>query len=361
MSKSFIVTSLFLMSTYCFGQYDGIMYEIYFTRQPSPRIESMGRGGVALDHNNYFSFYNPSLLGTINDIEFTGSYIDPGFYFKNGERYNFLSIAYPYSSNFHIGFSRYYLDWAYKYEGVDHNGVLIFKDKENVHEAIYTLTTSYQLVNGLYFGLNANYARDYFHSDYVGTSFPIDLGMAKFYQLGVIGEWSQKMSLGLSYTNVLSSKLTFPKQDPTIVDTTMLVFQNEFRLPSIARVGLSYILSMDKQYFKSLRGGKLLLHAELQNVRDTKYYGGYHLGSELTILEMLSLRLGYNKEKNYYSPKNSYEKGTTYGLGLSFPLHRLSDNKIPLVIKSDYSKLDWGGSNHLTFKAWSLSIEWLKN
>ncbi len=59
------IALLFLLTASAVAQYDGSYSEVFFGRQPSARVEAMGRGSVALFADGFSSFYNPALLSEV--------------------------------------------------------------------------------------------------------------------------------------------------------------------------------------------------------------------------------------------------------------------------------------------------------
>ncbi|MCH8317516.1 MAG: hypothetical protein IIA88_03325 [Bacteroidetes bacterium] len=73
-------------------------------------------------------------------------------------------------------------------------------------------------------------------------------------------------------------------------------------------------------------------------------------GTELTFLEILSVRIGYFSEKHYRLLSNDntiYSYSTipqkvnkiTYGFGIQLPLNKIYGNKFPINISIDYALL----------------------
>ena len=333
--KNTVFLIVLLPFTHVFGQNNIALNDIYFTRQPSPISESLGKGGVALFGNKNFWFYNPALLGTIDRISISGALIDPGFYGINGQ-YNSFSLAVPFSTRFGIGFGRFFLDWQHGSYSVN-----------------YAISASYQPLSGLYVGGSMNYVRDYWTSSFEAQSFPLDLGIAKFWRFSTPSA-NHTFIAAVSYRNVFEAQLRYPKNNAIILDSLPLSFQTTFDLPTIQNFGVSYVLTTNKTLL-DLTALSWLAMIDLTNVKNTKYYGGYHIGSELTAMEILAIRCGYYREKNY---KSKYEKGPTYGLGIQVPIYKITENRVPLLVSMSHTRFSWGGDNSRKLTAWSLSIDW---
>ncbi len=85
----------------------------------------------------------------------------------------------------------------------------------------------------------------------------------------------------------------------------------------------------------------VLVQSEYQILLNSIYSSAVKFGGEVTLCELLSLRVGYYKEKtyNYGLPEynNSEIQSITYGLGIQIPLYRLT--KMPFNINFDYTSL----------------------
>ena len=117
---------------------------------------------------------------------------------------------------------------------------------------------------------------------------------------------------------------------------------------------------------------------------DSDYNTGMKFGSELLIVEMVSLRCGYYLDKVndkdetihlFNDPidteletssyeKYKYLKEFTYGFGIYIPLYKFTEGTIPLNIKFDYANMKYPESNDLdmdydNINSYSLSINWL--
>ena len=93
---------------------------------------------------------------------------------------------------------------------------------------------------------------------------------------------------------------------------------------------------------------------EYQKTLDSDYHSGMKFGSELLIAEMVSLRCGYYWEKVI--------EEFTYGFGLSIPLYKFMDGKIPLNIKFDYANMKYPKIDDLDYdniNSYSLSVNWI--
>ena len=94
-----ILNSLLLSQDKTTGEFFDMLY---VDRQPSTKIESMGRCGVAVPDEMFSVFYNPALISNINGVTVSSSMVSP-FSFLDGSQFSFIGIGYTLKKSFHSG------------------------------------------------------------------------------------------------------------------------------------------------------------------------------------------------------------------------------------------------------------------
>ena len=138
-------------------------------------------------------------------------------------------------------------------------------------------------------------------------------------------------------------------------------------LPVITRYGANYQFTLKKQFlFDSLDFLKIFTQGEYKMLLNSDFYSGYHFGGEITLFELLALRLGYYYEKvdDHGNPtyNNNNIHSLTYGIGLQIPLNKLT--KLPLNINFDYTSLPQPSytkseTDLANFTSYNLRLNWI--
>jgi len=334
-----------------FAQYNGGFSDLFFYRQPSARAEAMGKGYTAIGGDIYSVFYNPAGLGKAKGININATYIPPPFYLLPDAKYYFSGVSYSINKDWVIGFSNYYFSHGelgfgfptiYYFEPITTN---------------YTATISYQPIKNLFIGVNTNYLKSKFWDTISAEAIYFDMGILKTFEIKSNEIWSHKIDVGLSIVDINYAKMIFNKTK----------YRNA-PLPVILRAGASYSLSMaNKIIIPKLNTLDMLFHVEYQNLLNYKYYTAVRVGSELTLLEVISLRAGYYIENSEDYGYPDYNKNLiadfTYGFGIQFPIEKLSDNKVPININFDFISIpqvsyikvkdDWEN-----FRIFNIKLNW---
>jgi len=350
---------LLLFPAITFGQYQsGFLSEHFFGRQPSARAEAMGKGYVSIDGDLASTFYNPAGISSINGLELNGSLASP-YYLLTKAKYNLISVGYKIKDYLVIGLSRNHFTWGEKINFTDINGNTI--SSYTPYNSNYCLTLSSQPIKNLFLGLNTNYfVWQPGVMDKAATSIYFDFGAIKKFQFLQRKTSGQSINIGASITNFNYAKVTLK----------YLANISKNNLPVITRYGANYQFTLDKHLLiDTLKTLRLLLQGEYQILLNSQYNSALRAGCELQLLEILSFRAGYYKEKvyDYGIPSANYNEisAFTYGLGIQLPLYKLT--KIPLTMNFDYTSLpqvsytktttDWGN-----FTTYNFRINWiLKN
>lgn len=327
--KRLAVFILFIIPTISFGQYKyGFLQETFFGRQPSARAEAMGRGYSSIDGDLTSIFYNPAGIATINGLEIDGSFSSP-YYLAKYAKYNFTSIGYRFNDYVIIALSRnnFTLGQEITYTDINGNSLGTATPKNSN----YTLTFSSQPIKNLFLGLSTNYFI-WQPINKSATAIYFDFGVIKKIDFLQKDGFNHSINIGASITNVNYSKATIEFNGNTGTEN----------FPVITRYGANYQFILNKGFLiDTLKTFKFLLQGDYKMLLNSQYHSGIHTGAEFKFLEILSVRVGYYKEKQYdydipTSNKNEIS-AITYGFGLQLPIDKLT--QIPLNINFDYTSL----------------------
>ncbi|MBL4703119.1 MAG: hypothetical protein JKY54_01270 [Flavobacteriales bacterium] len=320
----YVTTILIFIPLLSFCQYTpGYQAEFFFGRQPSARVEAMGKGSVSLDGDMGTIYYNPAGLSNINGLEINGTYATP-FYLADSAYYAYTGVGYRFNKYIQVALSRYHWNW--------NMAAMITGFERTPSTSNYTLTLASEPFSNLFLGVNANY---YVWDVGIGdpaTTFYLDFGAIKKFNFLQRKTTQHESNIGASIANLNYAKATFSYLDSEFTEA----------LPVTARFGASYQFTLDKHILlDTLKTLKLLIQSEYQTLLNSDYHSAIKVGGELSILEILAIRVGYYQEQVYdYSyPEVNHDQISdfTYGFGLQIPLDKLT--KIPLSIKFDYTSL----------------------
>lgn len=306
-----------------FGQYEpGYLPEFFFGRQPNARAEAMGKGYTSIDGDLGSIYFNPAGIATIKRIEINTSYTPPEFYTTKGY-YTFYGLSYKVHKYLQIALSQFQFNLG-KTQVANAN-------KTPYTEKI-TLTISSEPIKNLLIGLNTNYFIEQPGIDKTSKTLFFDFGVIKKISITSQNRNRQMLNFGASISNVNYA-------------TTTATFNNitdKYRLPVITRYGASYVSDFGKIYlFDSVSLVKILVQSEYQVLLNSTYRSGIKFGAEITLLNMLSLRAGWYKEKVYDFgfPNDNKDNiaAFTYGAGVHIPLHLFT--KLPIDIQFDFTSL----------------------
>lgn len=341
---------LTILPTITFGQYEyGFLQETYFGRQPSARAEAMGKGYCAIDGDLTSIFFNPAGISSINGFEIDGSFSSP-CYLAPDAKYSFVSLGYKINNYLTIGLSRNKFILGKDIITTDVNGNSYGPYTPYNSNSILTLSS--EPVKNLFFGLNTNYFT-WHPLDKSATAIYFDFGVIKKFQFAQNKTIKHSINIGASITNLNYSKLTLN----TYIGN----------LPVITRYGANYQFTFDRHLLiDTLKTLGLLLQGEYKVLLNSQYNSGIHVGCEINVLEIISFRLGYYKEKEYDFNIPTYNNNEisafTYGVGIQIPLYKLT--KIPLKVSFDYTSLPQVSYSKIftswdNFTTYNLRLNWI--
>jgi len=315
-------------------------------RQTGARGEALGGGGVALTGDILSSFYNPAGIYGGTGLSLATSFGDgsqlPGY----GD-YRLLGAGIPVKDWGVVGFTWYGFECEFVPEqpGPDDE---VYSEKASV----YTLTLAGEPIKDLYVGANLNMLRQTI-SGQTETAFWPDIGLLKILQLPGKATVRHRIIIGSSLANLTRSSIDVP--------------EGREELPATFRVGASYSISYaHRSWMNRARLVSFLVHAEYRDLLNLSYGDGPRLGGELTLLEMLSARVGY-----YFEDTGDYEdeiglevlERSTFGLGLALPVYRLTGGSVPLRATLDWANVEvqpYLIESGLpdTYSSWTVAIDW---
>ncbi len=318
-----IFVFLLTISNFAFSQYAPVVLpEFFFGRQPSARAEAMGKAYASIDGDLASVYFNPAGIASLKGLAIINSYTPPGFYLTEGY-YTFNGVAFGIGKKLQVALSKYQFNWG---------KTLIINAKKTPYTENNTLTISSEIVKNLLVGLNANYFVWEPGVDKLSKSIYVDFGLIKNIKLSKSENHQQTIKVGASISNFNYGKTT----------ATFSGITTEYKLPVITRYGVNYSLIFNKPYIiDSFKLLTIMAQSEYQMLLNSVYRSAVRVGGEVIVCELLSLRVGYYKEKVYNYGLPDYNKSEiqsiTYGLGIQIPLYRLT--KMPFNINFDYTSL----------------------
>ena len=321
--RRFTIHFLLIVPTLSFGQYKYyFLKENFFDRQQCARAEAMGKSYTSVDGDLTTVYFNPAGVATIKGIEIDGSYTPPTYYLTEGY-YRYFGVGYRINKYFQVAFSQFHFDYG---------KTNILGVNTTPYSERNTLTISSQPIKNLFLGLSTNYFIWQPGLDKPVTSIYLDFGAIKKFQFLQKETSGHSVNIGASISNFNYSKITFDFNGYKSIND----------LPVTTRFGANYQFALNRHLLiDTLQTFRLLIQGEYQKVLNSDYESAIRTGGEIMLLEILSIRAGYYKEieYNYGFPSVNYGfiSGLTYGIGLQFPLYKLT--KVPLNINFDYTSL----------------------
>ena len=320
--------------------------EMFFERQPSARAEAMGKGLVAVAGDPFASYYNPAGLAALEGVTASGAHASP-LYLSKEAKYTFAGGAIQAFKCGVVGFS----DYRFHFD-IDQTGLHGETEKGHAEDALQTLTLGTSRISGMLLGVNLSR----FHLDWpvVGvdaSAYWMDLGALKELALPGAGPVAQSLAFGSCIQNLTAAWLK--------------VGDSSWPLPVILRVGTCYKATWSAGAPGCLNPAEAMVTLEYQDLINSKYYGTVRVGGEVKALEIVALRAGYYRERDYdFGGPREIKEDFTYGFGVEAPLDKLSPHKIPIRISFGITKLEQPSTlrnpHHWPdFTDYSLSVNWV--
>ena len=334
---SFGFIYIITLSVCAFAQtYKGEYSFIYDFQQPDARSEAMGKLQGALYDSPLSSLYNPASSSFACGLNLSYNHLQPKFSLgSNDSKHDVFSAGY----NFHK-----YGAAAFSFRQFSF-GKVIFTNMEHpdgtgeyfIPEIFnYTFNYSYSPFRDLSVGFNLNYFVDKQVINKSPTAWIYDFGIMKLFRQNTETS-SSNIILSGSISNITNSEIKYNSE--YYLTAMEHVFKNY--LPSELRIGAAYEYE-NKLQLSGFEIIKAMLACEYNDPVNSKLFTTYKAGVEITLLELLKLRMGYYNEKiNDNSVNNNIESLSefTYGFGLNLPLNKITARRIPIDIQFDYVNL----------------------
>ena len=311
--------------------------ELVAGRLPSARAEALGRAGVSLKGDVYSSYFNPAGLASLSGVEVAGSFAEP-FYTLKDAKYSFGAVATHIPSIGTFGVSLYQLRY----------GTYEWQDEEvNIDPGIFgrpqasflTLSFARNVVDVADIGVNIcyhtydwNLLSNPHESGSEFHTFIFDVGAIRSIPMATNSTTNQSLTCGARIKNLTGATLNM---NPTGFP---------FHYPVQLNVGGTYKIEFKEATASyGLKPFEALATADYQDYLNYRYRTGFHAGIEIIGFEIVSVRIGYYSESLLVHGSRSNKSAlssATYGIGLSLPLGKLTNGKVPLRASFDYASLD---------------------
>ncbi|MFH1311625.1 MAG: hypothetical protein ABIJ00_00195 [Candidatus Eisenbacteria bacterium] len=321
------------------SDYNGVLSELFFAREPIARAQALGRAYVAIDDDGAAIFYNPAAGAAFGAPSACFSHSDR-YYTLEDAAFTFGQVTVPLGRFGSIGFGKYHFD--YGLETLDGNTTTM--------SAIAT-AYSRRLKGDLFVGLGFERVRQDLTDD-GSSAYLVNLGFLwSIWQSQSGSSRSQECWLGSSIMNLGGSSITMGDQD--------------FELPIIFRGGGVYRMSWQSaSVLSSLETLAVLVDVEYESLLNSAFHRGLRVGAEIRVLEAVSLRVGHYDERlddfRIESNRNSIEQ-TTYGFGIRVPMDKFS-SRLPVTVGFDLTALDSpslvkGASPTHRYRLYTISVQ----
>ncbi len=355
--KNFLFILCLLISYPVCAQYDfRFQQEYFFGNLPNARTEAMGRANAALGGSVSSLFFNPAGIGTIGEQEVALSTSAP-FYVLRESDYYFAGYARRLPQKLVAAVSVNQLAIGPTTFSTNIGGIDYPVDKPTSTNVAFTLAA--EPLAGLHVGVNANVFRTKYFDGVPGDN-TLNLDAGLLYRLALAdGENSrQHLQLGASVNNFSGGSVTLTS--PTGDEATS-------NLPTVARVGVAYLLGTDITLPGAGTGDlDITLTAEYQNVLNSDFRTGINIGAEAAFWKVFALRIGYlshNIDDLGNSGNRNKLADFTYGFGFMVPLVELTNETLPFDLHFDYVSLKapsytYGGSRLPNMRTYGLRLVW---
>ncbi|HKR07144.1 MAG TPA: hypothetical protein VJY62_21080 [Bacteroidia bacterium] len=304
--------------------------EYFFVRNPSARMEAMGKTYAPSESEISCVFKNPAGVSNIKGVGLDFTYSNPLYLLKDA---NFLFAGAGCTFN-------KYISAAVAVNRFDF-GISFFTDNAGnpVPGSPPALTNySFSLASSPFKNFTIGVTMNYFIIDF-GTIdaenvFYPDIGAIKYFDVGSGEKIKHKFFIAQSLSDFTKSSAVFEENNES--------YKSE--LPFISRTGIGYNLrTSDSTGQNSLRSHEGTFAFEYEEVLNSEYETSFRFGLEYKLFHILSLRAGYYHQKIFdygYPEYNKSEIGDfTYGIGFSLPLEFFSKKKTPFTIRFDFANM----------------------
>jgi len=328
--KRYIIWGLFFLSGISlFAQnrpyFPFFQQEYFFGLLPSARAEALGRTGTALTGSTSSYYYNPAAIGTIKDWAAEVGTSGP-YYLLRESDYYFTGFSKRLHPKLVAGLNLYQFAMGPNGFSVNIGNDRYPVDRPRVADLAATIAA--EPVKGLHIGLNAHlFNWKIFEGVSTERSFFLDLG-ALYTRTLANGD---QLTAGLGIVNITGSQISFEAPDGA---------SSSNAFPIITRIGATYQKSLEVNFPGAGSQPLLLLFTtEYQDLLNSDVRSAFRLGTEATLADFLSLRLGlFTRTEDDMGVANNRDGivDLTYGFGLVFPFDKLTKGAWPVRLSLDY-------------------------
>lgn len=332
-----VVMFLLILSSSIYSQtYNGTAYVLFFGRQASAKTEAMGKI-LSLNFDPYFtSQSNPAELLSVEGASIFYSHSGSPYYFSDKTNFYFGGTSVNLKELGAFAFNIQWVDWGSFVRTSSTSPEPIGRFRSTTK--LYTFTYANRLLDYFNYGINANLLVEDFGADEPNNGMFFELGITKDFKVIDETKVNDNLLFGIQMKNIFNQSIEF-----TSKQENGDIIREEDLFPSIFRIGISneFKYSNEKIYKHSHLLG-LTTGVEYQNVLNSKYYTAYKFGAELSLLNILYLRMGYyHRTANDYGldANKGYLEDFTYGFGLNLNLENYLVVHFPMSIKINYVNL----------------------
>ena len=304
---------------------------VNYRHQHNPRAEAMGRSHTGLEGDINSILFNPLTIAYLDDVQFSFCSSSP-FGDNPLSTVSFLALGTKVNESFKIGLAYRNITQPYPFF------IGAINDTPLLESA--TLAFGFRLSKHTYLALGSHflYSRNY---------------SSGFWEPFLIGYQALGLNnhIGFSWKYFLKNKRNFftsslkANWNYNLNDN----FSSEDNPWSINfTIGSSFHYTSNKLIFDKYNAFRFISTVELTkdlsesaNQFEDTFYLKFSLGNEFTILDYLSLRLGFVYWNISLPFTNELNKryGFTYGLGVKLPVHEFINQQRPINFYLDYCYL----------------------
>ena len=313
-----------------FSQVYNSGYEtLFFERCAGAKNEAMGKI-LSVGNSSYFTlFANPAINTENKEISAYYSYSNP-YYSQDKFGFNFLGITTNLGNIGAFGVALLHNNWGeYTYSTIENpHGQKYF-----AFENLYTASYARSIGKICDFGVEGNL---YVDNRYLNKSFQnsfFTIGLSKAFLLKEGSTSKDILHTGLQIVNLFGQGVKYDYSNPYWTSAPVKTFP----FPSILRIGIENELILLKnescfdQHYITIRTS-----LEYEDLLNSKTRSSFKFGSEITTLDLISLRFGYfNTQLDYWFNIKKKLDAFTFGAGLNIDLREYTENW-PFALLIDY-------------------------
>jgi hypothetical protein len=341
MKKIFVIYFVLLTNSslvYCqssilnFCQVEGeseslFLLPMYWERLTDSRAEAMGKT-VCTGRNINTSYYNPAALANANGLELSSTYVEVKDDGNPTKMFLYNAIAGKVSKYVNLELSRF----AYH---VRFNDLTTPRIPWYNLFSVYTIGVASEPIDDLHIGFNGKLMTVRLHQSSLGESdnktdyiFTSDFGLIKDFRI--------------NKSNVLTSAFSITNYTSTEYDVSEYYGESvEIDVPVVGTIGLAYEFQSSKKYLDTLSWFSSIVQVEYGDNLISRYRSSIKGGLEVSLLDLLSVRIGYFFETQDAAQDLIYKSavsGVTFGVGLQLPFNRLY-KRVPFSVYFDFARL----------------------